>query len=136
PNSVEGEDLLGERLVLRQIEGMWARSGRRAIEKIQIRRNVHVFGVVAGVGLGEIEDEIAVCAAHGGQRLYPPIEDLVARLVTKLGQRLEDLLAVRLLFLFLFAAALPRGRLFRLGLRLRLFLFPGVVEDRDLEGLA
>ena len=60
PDAVEGEDLLGERLVLRQVErvGPGARVG--ASEQVEVRGDVHVLGVVAGVGLGQVEEQVGI----------------------------------------------------------------------------
>ena len=130
-DSVEREDLLGERLVLGEVHRV--RSGPRVVEveELQVGRDVHVLRVVAGVGLGQVEDEVRVELRERDERLLGAVEHLVERLVPELAQGLEDLLAVRLLALLL--PALPADGFLRRRLGRRLLLFPDVVEDGDFQ---
>ena len=69
---VEGEDLLGERLVLREVERVGAAAGVRLAEQVEVRGDVHVHRVVAGVGLGQVEEEVGVRARERDERLVRP----------------------------------------------------------------
>ena len=134
--TVEREDLLGEGLVLREVESVGAGARVGLAEEVQERRDVHVHRVVAGVGLGEVEDEVGLGAGDGDEGLVAPVEDLVDGLVAELDERVEDLLAIRNVFLLL-APDLPLRLRFRRLLRRRrgglgVFLVD-VVQDGDLE---
>jgi hypothetical protein len=99
------EHLLGHAFVVAEEEPARAAAGIRKTEQIKIGGDVHVLGVIAGVGLGEIEDEIGAATAERDQRLTGAVEHLIERLVAKLLQRFKDLFPV-FLGLFLFALAL------------------------------
>ena len=90
-----------------------ARAGVRDLEKVQERSDVHLLGVVAGIGFGQIEDEI--CAAPGRAReqgLRAPVENVIRRLVAKLLQGFEDFFAIVLLrFLLALRLSLALARL-------------------------
>ena len=58
PDAVEGEDLLGQCLVLRKEERLRTGPGVGQLEQVEEGGDVRLLGVVAGVGLGEVEDEI------------------------------------------------------------------------------
>src|SRR5262249_19625637 len=87
-----------------------------------------------GVRLGEVEDQVRLAPGERDERLRASVDDLIERLVAELAERLEDLLTIELLALA--GLLLPRGVLSVLLFALRLlflFLFPEVVEHRDLQ---
>ena len=87
-------------------------------EQVEVRRYLHLLGVIAGVGLREVEDEIGPAFGKAEQRLRTAIEHLVRRLVAELLQGFEDFFTV-VLFWLLLAILLPfapaRRRVFRSG---------------------
>src|SRR5205823_12112736 len=100
-----------------------------ASQKIQISGDIHVLRVVAGIGLGEIEEEVALTFPERRERLIASIEHLVMRFMAQLYQCLEDLFTV---FLFDLLFLLSLARLWRLGSRLSA-IFPNVVKDRNFQ---
>ena len=91
----------------------WARmvrvragAGVGDLEQVEKCGDLHLLGVVAGVGFGEVEDEVGVAFGEPEQRLRAAVENVIRRLVAELLQGFEDLLAVllfRLLLAFLLA---------------------------------
>ena len=104
-DAVKREDLLRDRLVLRQHQAVGAGAGVFLAEQLQERRDLEIGGVVVGERLGEVEHEIAVDAGQAEQALLGAIELVHHRLVAELGERLGDLL----LDLFLVERAAPRA---------------------------
>ena len=91
---VKVENLFRDRLVLRQVESLWAAAGIGNVQQFQIGGDVLVHGVVAGVGLREVEDEVGAALCQRQQRLVLAVQNVIGRLVPELCQRLEDLFAV------------------------------------------
>jgi hypothetical protein len=81
---VEGEDLLREGLVLREVERLRAGARVGPSEKVEVRRDVHVLRVVAGVRLGHVEEELGTALDDRGERRVAPVEHVVARFVLQL----------------------------------------------------
>ena len=131
---MELEDLLRERLVLREVQGVRAGARVRPAEQIEKRRDVHVARVVARVRLGEVEREVRAVAHDRNERRVGAVENLIERVVPELSERVENLLTIE------FRVPAPRTRLplSRLGRRLLRrgsLLFPDVVEHGNLHGL-
>src|SRR5437763_981174 len=66
-NVVESKEFFCQRFVLRKIKRLRTRAGVHAAKKIEIGRDMHLFGVVTGVGLGEIEEHIGVALGQRGE---------------------------------------------------------------------
>src|SRR5205085_9499713 len=88
--SVKLQDLLGDGLVLRVQEPVRSRSGEALVDQLEIRADRGVGAVVAGEGLGEIEDQIAVHARERMQALDRSVETVQGRGVAKLAERVGD----------------------------------------------
>ena len=134
-NSVKREHLFGDGFVLGEEVSVRPRAGVGDLEQVEECSDVHVLGVVAGVGFGEVEDEVGVAFGEREQGLRAAVEDVIRRLVAELLQGLEDLFAVVLDRLLLALRFLPlalarRGRFFRHFGRL---FFPQVVQDGDFQ---
>src|SRR5205085_3792575 len=73
-DTVEGEHLFGDGLVLRQEVAV--RPGARVgqADEVEVGGNVHLLGVVAGVGLGEVEYQVSAAFVERVQRGRPPIQ--------------------------------------------------------------
>ena len=85
------------------------------IEQIEVGGDVHLLGVIAAVGFGEVEDEVGVAFGEAEQGLLAAIEHVIGGLVAELLQGFEDFFAVvldRLPLAFLLAFALTRRRNF------------------------
>ena len=93
-DAVEGEDLLGEGLVLGEVESLRAGARIAAAKEVEVRGDVRVLGVIAAVRFGEIEDQIGFQVGEGEQALNGAVEDRVEGIVSSLLQSLEDLLDV------------------------------------------
>ena len=132
---VEAHDLLGHRLLHGQVRRVRPGAGVFFPDQIEKRGEVHLLGVVAGVRLGEVEEEVSVLARDLGQRGRLTVDGDLERLVPQLGQRLGDRLAVGERLLLLAAAARRRCRLGVLA-RIRLGAFPAVEDDRDFHSVA
>ena len=104
------------------------------LEQIQECGDLHLLGVVAGVGFGEVEDEIGAAFCEPEQGLRAAIENVIRGLMAELLQGFEDLFAVvlyRLLLAFLLPLALARrGNFF---LHFSRFFFPQVVQHGDFQ---
>jgi hypothetical protein len=72
PDPVEGEDLLGERLVLREVEAARPGAVYFLCSRVEVGGEVDVLGVVAGPRLGEVEDQVALEIGQGLERLGVP----------------------------------------------------------------
>jgi hypothetical protein len=120
---VEGEDLLGKRLVLREVEAAGAGARVLAMEQVEVGGEVDVLGVVARPRLGEVEHEVALGVGEHLERLGRAVHLDVERRMPVRPERLVDLLAI---FLFGLPAAARRLRLLRL-----LAVVPHVVEHRN-----
>jgi hypothetical protein len=70
------------------------------LEQIQECRDLHLLGVVAGIGFREVEDQIGVAFGEPEQRLRAAVENVIRRLMAELLQGCEDLFAVVLDRLF------------------------------------
>ena len=62
-NPVKSKHLLGDGFVLRKNVGVRASAGVGDIEQIKESCDLHLLGIVAGIGFREVEDEIG--AAFG-----------------------------------------------------------------------
>ena len=114
---MEVEDLFRDRLVLGEVVSLRAAAGVGNVQQFQIGRDVLVHRVVAGIGLGEVEDEVGAAPWQREERLFRAVEHLIGRFVPELCQRLEDLFAVMRVFFFLRRFfLLRRSVLHRLGL--------------------
>ena len=78
-DAVEGEDLLGDRLVLREVEPVRAGAGVGDPEEIEVGGDVDVLGVVARVGLGEVENQVEIGARERLQRAGAAVQAMVGR---------------------------------------------------------
>jgi hypothetical protein len=112
-NSVKGKHLLGDGFVLRQDGRVRSGAGVGDIEQVQECSDLHLLGVVARIGFGEVEDEVGVAFGECYEGLRAAVEHVIRRLVAQLRQGFEDLFAVvfdRLLLARRFAFALARCR--------------------------
>ena len=91
-DAVEGEDLLRDRLVLRQHQAVGAGAGVPLADQLEEAGDLEVGGVVVGKRLGEVEDQIALHPRQRQQALLRAVELVHHRLVSELGQRLGDFL--------------------------------------------
>jgi hypothetical protein len=89
---MEREDLLRDRLVLREHQAV--SPGARVVLADQLHEtgDLEVRGVVVGKGLGQVEHEIAFHARQRQQALRRPVELVHRALVTLLGEDFADLL--------------------------------------------
>ena len=91
-DAVEREDLLRDRLVLRQHQAVRARAGVVLADQLEEAGDLEVGGVVVGKRLGQVEHQVAFDPRQRQQALRRAVELVHHRLVTELGQRLGDLL--------------------------------------------
>ena len=126
PNAMEGKHLFRGGFVLGKKMGMRPGTRVRNAQQIYIRGHVHFFGVVAGVRLREVEDQLSAAFAQTIKRLWTAVQHVIRRFVPQLAERVENLFAVFLLF------ALAPG--FCRRLRFWSFLFtPDVIQHGDFE---
>src|SRR5215467_660632 len=86
-DAVESENLFGDSFVLGQEYGV--RPGARIAQakQVKIGDDVHLLGVVAVPGFGEIEKEVDVAAGERVQRRGPTVQFNMGRFVAELLQR-------------------------------------------------
>src|SRR6185312_13292727 len=83
---VKVENLLGDGFVLREIESLRIAASVGDVQQFEVSGDVLVHGVIAGVRLGEVDDEVGAAFGQRQQRLILAVEDVIGRLVTELGQ--------------------------------------------------
>src|SRR5438105_5467782 len=127
-NAMKRKHLLGRSFVLRQKVRMRPRTSVWNSQQIHVRGDVHLLGIVAGIGFCQIEDEVGTAFSQAIKRLWPPIEHVIERLMTELRQSVGNFLTV----LFYFSLA-PRVS----GIGLDSFFFcPDVVQHSDFQFVA
>jgi hypothetical protein len=124
-NPVKSEDLLGEGLVLRQMQAERPRARVLESTEVEVGGEVNILGVVPRPGGGQVEDQVAFGLGQLGQGLPGAVDADVERGVARLPERLMDLLPV-----FLVRLLLPAGRLALRRLLLGVVV-PDVVEHGD-----
>src|SRR6185436_13381367 len=73
-DAVEREDLLGERLVLRQVETVRAGAGELAAEQLEKGGDVRVVAVLARKRLDQVEDQVGLRLRELDQALRGAVE--------------------------------------------------------------
>src|SRR5262249_39897543 len=89
-DAVEGEDLLGQVLVLRQVEPARSGAGEAAAEQLEVTRDVRVVAVVAGERLDQIEQQVGLRARQLDQALARAVDANEDRIVPGLLERFVD----------------------------------------------
>src|ERR1700737_3044792 len=92
PDAVVADDLLGQRLVLPQMQSVRTRSGVAHLEQIEEGGDVDVLAVVAGVRLGQVENQVRR-AARETEQAFLALQQVEEGLVPQLLERVEHLLA-------------------------------------------
>src|SRR5215813_11921 len=130
-NAMKRKYFLCQPLVLGQVHGVGTRASVEPTKEIEISSEVHLHGVVSGVRLDQVEEQIGIRAGEGDQGLLVTIEGVVTRFVTQAFERFEDFFPVVLLSLFALFSFFP---LLLYG-RLRGFILvsPGLVENGDFK---
>jgi len=113
-DAVVADDLLGQRLVLPQVQSVRTGAGVAHLEQIEEGSDVDVLAVVAGVRLGQVEDQIR-WAARETEQAFLALQRVKEGLVPQLLERIEHLLARELRYPF----GLARSRPLRLVLLAR-----------------
>src|SRR5215468_1595127 len=124
-NAMKRKYFLCQPLVLGQIHGVGTRTSVEPAKEIEISSQVHLHGVVSGVRLDQVEEQIGIRAGEGDQGFLVTIQDVVAGLVSQTFERFENLFAI--VFLPLPFPLL----LYRFGSFF--FVSPTLVENRDFE---
>src|SRR5437660_1593129 len=91
-DAVVADDLLGQRLVLPQVQSVRTGAGVAHLEQIEEGSDVDVLAVVAGVRLGQVEDQIR-WAAREAEQAFLALQRVEEGLVAQLLERIEHLLA-------------------------------------------
>src|SRR5438045_3566492 len=88
-NAVEGEHLFGSAFVLGQKMRVWPSPRVRNSQKVHVRGNVHLLGIVAGIGFGEIEDEVSAAFSRSEEHTseLQSLRHLVCRLLLEKKNR-------------------------------------------------
>ena len=102
---MEREHLFCGGFVLGQEMRVWPAAGVWNSKQVHVSSDVHLFGVIACKGFGEIEHKIGSALRERRQALRCSIQHLIERLVPKFLQSLEDFFAI-FLFPFLLASRL------------------------------
>ena len=124
-DAVEREDLLGQRLVLREVQAVRAGAGVAPPEQLQERRHVRVVAVVPRERLDQVEDQVGLGLGDLDQARRRAVEAQEHGVVAVLLERLVDFLDVLVRGLALGARLVPF---------LALVVFPPVVvENADAE---
>src|SRR5207248_458895 len=81
----------------RQIHALGAGAGVENAEEVKISGDVHFFGVIAGIGLDQVEKQIVIAFGKRGKRFVRAVDGDIAGLVAEFYQRFENLFAIMLL---------------------------------------
>ena len=127
-DAMEREDLLRNRLVLRQHQAVGARTGVPFPDQIEERRDLEVRGVVIGKRLGQVENQIAVEARQCQQALGVAVQLVEHRVVTQLAEDFGDFVLY-----FLLIERPDDRRLLDRSRRLFVFNEHTVIENDDFQ---